>query len=84
MISSPKHTDVGRQGIIKALQIVLMGPWLLMGPAVLSLINDAYHTQSTKDLFHFSHCQFFDSATDNTLMTCGIDVAYHACCNLLR
>lgn len=31
MISSYKCKDVGRQGIMKASQIVLMEPWLLMG-----------------------------------------------------
>lgn len=31
MISHYKPKDVGRQDIIKALQIVLMEPWLLMG-----------------------------------------------------
>lgn len=53
------------------------------GPAALSVINDAYHTQSTKDLLHFSLCPSFDAATDNTLMICGMAVAYHACCNMV-
>lgn len=53
------------------------------GPAALSVINDAYHTQSTKDLLHFSLCPSFDAATDNTLMICGMVVAYHALCNMV-
>lgn len=53
------------------------------GPAALWVINDAYHTQSTKDLLHFSLCPSFDAATDNTLMICGMVVAYHAWCNMV-
>lgn len=53
------------------------------GPAALSVINDAYHTQSTKDLLHFSLCPSFDAATDNALMICGMVVAYHAWCNMV-
>lgn len=40
------------------------------GPAALSVINDAYHTQSTEDLLHFCLCPSFDAAPDNTLMIC--------------
>ncbi len=53
------------------------------GPAALWVINDAYHTQSTKDLLHFSLCPSFDAATDNTLMICGMVVAYHAWRNMV-
>lgn len=74
MISSYERKDVGRQGIIKASQIVLMEPWLLMGQQHSPVINDAYHTISTKDLLHFSHCPSFDAATDNTLMICGLPI----------
>lgn len=50
------------------------GAMVVNGPAALSLINDAYHSQSTEDLLHF--CPSFDLATDKSLMTCGITAAY--------
>lgn len=53
------------------------GAVVVNGPAALSLINYAYHTQSTKDLLHFSLCPSFDAATDSTLMMCGMFVAHH-------
>lgn len=61
---------------MKAQQDSANGATLVNGPAALSVINDAYHIQSTADLLHFCLCPSFDAATDNTLIIRGRVVAY--------